>query len=255
MKMTDSKGCGHTSVHNPSPVKLPPEYQELNSPEDIDVHQTEQNTRDQDNSDEWFEARKCRLTASNFGKVLKRKATPSEKFLSNLFCGKKSISAPSLDYGKRNESNAKAKYLETYPARHFHKCGLVINKEFCFLGATPDGIVCDDKRSGIAEVKCPYTARDYTVREASAKINNFCLEFDQTTQLLGLKKDHEYYAQVQGQLMITGTDFCDFIVYTKNDIHVNRILPDIPFMNLMLCKLAEFFKTYAKPFLDKQKAK
>ena len=166
--------------------------------------------------------------------MLKRKATPSEKFLSNLFCGKKSISAPSLDYGKRNESNAKAKYLETYPARHFHKCGLVINNEFCFLGATPDGIVCDDNRSGIAEVKCPYTARDYTVREASAKINNFCLEFDQTTQLLGLKKDHEY---------------------TKNDIHVNRILPDIPFMNLMLCKLAEFFITYAKPFLDKQKAK
>lgn len=251
MVISNSTGCGSTSVHNPSPVRLLPEYQELNSSKDIDTHHIEESTRQQASSDQWFEARKDKLTASNFGKVLKRKAIPSEKFLSSIFSGKKSLSAPALEYGKRNEKNAKAKYLEEYTSRHFHDCGLVINKEFSFLGATPDGKICDNGNSGIAEIKCPYTARDYTIKEAVDKLNKFCLQVDQTTKLITLKKDHEYYAQVQGQLMITGCDFCDFIVYTKKDFHVSRIVPDIPFIESMLKKLAEFFKKYAKPFLDK----
>ena len=61
----DSQGCGNMSVHNTSPVHLLAEH-----------------------SDQWFEARKSRLTASNFGRVLKRKAMPSDKFLSSIFCGK-----------------------------------------------------------------------------------------------------------------------------------------------------------------------
>lgn len=76
---------------------------------------------------------------------------------------------------------------------------------------------------------------------------------DSTTQLLCIKKDHEYYAQVQGQPMITGCDFHDFVFYTKKDIHVNRLLPDVTFMESTLTNLADFFKKYAKPFSDKQK--
>ena len=105
--LSSSKWCGDTSVHKPSPVKLPPKYQELNSSTDIDVHQIEHSTREQANSQEWFNSRKCRLTASNFDKVLKRKAIPSKKFLNSIFGGKKCFSAPSLNYGKRNEGNVK----------------------------------------------------------------------------------------------------------------------------------------------------
>lgn len=43
-----------------------------------------------------------------------------------------------------------------------------------------------------------------------------------------LKTGH--YAQVQGQLMITGAEFCEFIVYTQCDMAVERITPDISFM-------------------------
>lgn len=97
------------------------------------------------------------------------------------------------------------------------------------------------ERVSIVEIKCPYTARDYTIKEALDKLDNFCLQMDSTTRLLCLKKDHEYYAQVQGQLMVTGCDSCDFVVYTKKDIHVNRLLPDIKFMESMLTNLADFF--------------
>lgn len=252
----DSQGCGNMSVHNTSPVHLLAEHKELNKDySNVDPHLTEVSTREQANSDQWFEARKSRLTASNFGSVLKRKAMPSDKFLGSIFCGNKSLSAPSLDYRKRNEKNAKAKYLEKYPSRNFHQCGFVINKELSFFRGTPDGKICDDGKSSIVEIKCPYTARDYTIKEALDKLDNFCLQMDSTTRLLCLKKDHEYYAQVQGKLMITGCDFCDFVVYTKKDIHVNRLFPDITFMESMLTNLANFLKKNGKLFLNKQKKK
>ena len=77
------------SVDNTSPVHLPAEHKELNNDySNVDPHLTEVSTREQANSDQWFEARKSRLTASNFGRVLKRKAMPSDKFLSSIFCGK-----------------------------------------------------------------------------------------------------------------------------------------------------------------------
>ena len=41
-----------------------------------------------------------------------------------------------------------------------------------------------------------------------------------------LKRDHAYYAQVQGQMGVTGAKLCDFIVYTSNAISIERIAFD-----------------------------
>ena len=101
--------CGDTSVFKPSPVTLPQEYRDLNIGYDCDVQKLEITRRQL--AKEWYEARKNRLTASNFGKVIHRKSAPSVQFLNNVF-KIKDIYAPSLDYGKRHESVAKGKYLE-----------------------------------------------------------------------------------------------------------------------------------------------
>lgn len=199
---------------------------------------------------------KSRLIASNFGRVLRSKSATSEKFLKSIFCPK-SFQAPPVDYGRRNEIKAKSKYLKKYPSRHFYECGLVINKNFIFLGTTPDPKLCDeDGKRAIAEIKCPYRARNWTLREACRK-HDFCLEIIEETDEISLKRNHEYYSQLQGQLMITGYDFCDFIVYivyTKKDMFEERIYPDINFMQPMLKNLSTFFKNSAKPFLDKENA-
>ena len=124
-----SIGCGDTSIFKPSPVTLPQEYKDLNIGYDCDVQKLEITTRQQANTKEWYEARKNRLTASNFGKVINRKSAPSVKILNNLF-KIKNIYAPSLDYGKRHESVAKGKYLEKNRENHFHECGFVVNKSY-----------------------------------------------------------------------------------------------------------------------------
>ena len=41
-----------------------------------------------------------------------------------------------------------------------------------------------------------------------------------------LKRTHAYYAQVQGQMGCTGAQWCDFLVYTKKGMSIERIAFD-----------------------------
>ena len=38
-----------------------------------------------------------------------------------------------------------------------------------------------------------------------------------------LKRDHAYYAQVQGQIGVTGAKWCDFITYTSKGIYIEKL--------------------------------
>lgn len=235
---------------NKSPVELPLEFNSLLLNTTFacpDPEELEKKTREQADCSIWIQARKQRLTASNFHKVLARKAKVTDKFLENLF-SPKAFSAPAVDYGKRHENTAKAQYLKKFPSRHLHKCGLVVNNQFPFLGASPDGKVCDSGHSGIIEIKCPFKSRNSTILEA-CELQGFCLG---ATPTVHLKTNHPFYAQVQGQLMITGCDFCDFIVFTQKDLHVQRIAPDMPFMTSMLQTLSVFIKDHARPYFEER---
>lgn len=126
------------------------------------------------------------------------------KFLSSTL-HLKTISAPSLDYGKNHEKDAKARYFKDFPSRHTHSCGLVVSKEFAFSDESPDGKVL--------EIKCPYFARNLTIKEACDNIRDFFLF--KNDDLITLKNTHANCAQVQGQLLITGCSFCYFVFYTQ----------------------------------------
>lgn len=195
----------------------------------------EQNTRDQANCPAWFEARRNKLTASNFGLIIKRKKV-TEKFLETIL-NPKEFSTAATSYGKKNEKRAIQKYINK-TGNHVHECGFVINWKFPFIGASPDSKVCEDGATGIVEVKCPYSARDITVREACGN-PAFYLAFENDNY--NLKPGHNYYYQVQGQLLVTGVEYCDFVVYTKEDLVVTRIFPDLDFMKNMLDDLSRFF--------------
>lgn len=127
---------------------------------------------------------------------------------------------------------------------HIHDSGLVVNPSYSFLGAFSDGKVRDNGITGILEVKCPCSARDMLLSDAVNMIPKFCLDTN-----MHLKNNHEYYFQIQGQLLVTGAPFCDFVVYTTTDFSVQRILPDEVKCHEMLTKLADFYYNYAAPFL------
>ncbi|XP_046569576.1 uncharacterized protein LOC124277895 [Haliotis rubra] len=136
--------CKVESFPKTSPIKLPTEFQVLNDGYAVaDPEQLERDTRGQSYSLLWRSSRSTRLTASNFGKIINRKKRPTTAFLDTLFPKEKqTIYAKPLEYGKKHENSAKSKYLETFQSAHMHDCGLIVNPEFSFLGATPDAKLC-----------------------------------------------------------------------------------------------------------------
>ena len=55
--------------------------------------------------------------------------------------------------------------------------------------------------------------------------------------------------QVQAQLFCTDVHYCDFIVYTKEGLHIERIKPDPYFMEEKLTKAKQFFEIAILPEL------
>ncbi|KAK3907775.1 Alkaline nuclease [Frankliniella fusca] len=80
-----------------------------------------------------------------------------------------------------------------------------------FLGASPDFLVGDD---GVGEVKCPYTHRDKVI---GPQHQEFIVMSKKRPTVMKLKKTHRHYYQVQGQMLVTGKPFCDFVVFTFKD--------------------------------------
>ena len=206
----------------------------------------EQATVHQAKCDLWHKSREQRLTASQFGLVIKRKKDVNTKFLTSL-CSSQVIHSEAVSYGKKHESVAKEAYVSKNNNLHVHDCGLVVNPAYSFLAATPDGKVCDGGHTGILEIKCPYSARNMTVAEAAHEIPTFFMATSGNS--MKLKNTHQYFYQVQGQLMVTGAPFCDFVIYTSKDIHIERILPDTEVWEAMLSKLTLFYKQHITPFL------
>lgn len=170
----------------------------------------EKNTRDQSINTLWHEERKKRITASNFGRVMLRKSAVTQKLIDSITL-QKPFKSSSTSYGLANETVVLNMYRKK-TKNHVHECGLVINPEYPFIGATPDGKVCDNGDTGILEIKCPYSIRDSSLSEVLDNHNqrkDFFLEIVEGK--IQLKRIHPYWFQVQGQLLITGASFCDFV--------------------------------------------
>ena len=103
-----------------------------------------------------------------------------------------------------------------------YKCGLVVSQKEQTLACTPDGKVIDPgctEPFGLLEVKCPETKFLVTPLDACSDSNFCCENVDGQCKL---KITHPYYAQVQGQMGVTGTKWCDFVVYTKKGMSIRK---------------------------------
>ncbi|XP_068732573.1 uncharacterized protein [Montipora capricornis] len=181
--------------------------------QETDILRISELTIGQRDNSAWFLARRGRLTASNFGSVLKAKRiTPS---LVKRLLGEYDLSrVKAVQWGVNNEEEAiKAFTLKTGLAVKetgiwFHSPGI--------LGASPDGIIDEET---VLEVKCPYTERNLTIAEA-VESATFCLEKCESGHGYALTKDHAYFHQVQGEVYFSRRKFCYFVVSTAKDIAI-----------------------------------
>lgn len=170
-------------------------------------------TKGQSNNRNWILARTFLLTASNFALICKKRdTTPQDNLIKHLRSYRlPPATVPSLRYGRKYEAKARRCYAE----QHHKKCGgnvsvknvgLIISSQFPFLGASVDGVIsCSKCGVGILEIKCPYgkgTDKWRNTEPEECSLNkNFFAELSDTGKLL-LKRTHNYYYQVIGQLAV-----------------------------------------------------
>jgi len=90
------------------------------------------------------------------------------------------------------------------------------------IGASPDGLI--PEMNATVEVKCPYSVRDCTVAEA-CKRKDFCLRSDESG-LISLRENHQYMDQIQGQMYLSGTTTCFFVLYTTKELCIVDVTKD-----------------------------
>ena len=157
-----------------------------------------------------------------------------------------------MKWGVSDESDAIQDYLNVVNNIHnnfvYRQSGLVISTEFPYLGASPDGCVsCDCCTNGILEVKCPYSFSN--IHPCKIKDSSIYLQSKSTHETCQpvLKQHGQYYTQVQGQLALTTTSFCDFVCWTPLGIHIERIAAYY-FENIKI-KLKSYFQNIILPEL------
>ena len=216
----------------------------------------EKQTRNQDSSAVWHEARRQRITGSKCGRILQQKGKTTALL---LFCvyPKPMLTLPKpISWGRNNEEKARKSYV-THRNEDGHsglqaiRSGFVVHSEKFWLGASPDAWVTDPSvtaSSGIAEFKCPYTKANLLPEEACKDKDFYCSIINGKIQL---KQNHAYYHQVQLQLYVAGDlcNWCDFCVYTKRGVAVERIYADKSWQIINIPQLETYFYHYMLPEL------
>ncbi|SMN02463.1 phage-related exonuclease [uncultured Candidatus Thioglobus sp.] len=199
----------------------------------------------------WHEERFGRLTASNFGRVCKVRKVESMA-IKLLYAPSSVLSSSAIQWGKDHEDEARKQYQATLPPGHcVRECGIFIHSTSGYLAASPDGLVFRDGEKGILEIKCPFSFRSKSsILEAID--NNKCLfcHIDEETKSVMLKRNHDYFYQVQGQMAVVGAQWCDFVIWAPAFFHIERISYDDTFWkNKCLPQLSSFYKFVLSPEL------
>jgi len=175
-------------------------------------------------SEAWHQVRLGRFTASKFSDVMAGETTETYKGLivdiaGEILTGEAEEGYTSADMERGVELEPEARYEYSLIAGDVIEIGFVIPDEtdelHDFVGVSPDGFIND----GILEIKCPKLKTHLNYIRANVLPN-------------------AYKWQVQGQLMITGAKWCDFMsYYPKLKPFIIRVLPDLKMQEELRARL------------------
>lgn len=192
-------------------------------------------------SEEWFEARKGRVTASMVGAILGvspnlSRAGAMRRMVRDAHGAEPEFTGNiATQYGERNEDGAVAEYrMET--GNTVELVGFIpaesVRPGEDWAGCSPDALIGAD---GGLEAKCPFGKRE-------------------TGDLIPLAEQPHYYAQVQFSLWVTGRKFWHFYQWTAHQTKLECVLPDHAWLDENLPKLRQFYAEFlvepAEPHLE-----
>ena len=190
----------------------------------------------------WFQHQAGRVTSSCVKAVRHTNtANPAQSLVKSIcYPLELSFSSKETEWGKNNEKKARDLYFKNLQLLHedlvIADSRLVINPQWPFIAASPDGAVnCKCCKKIILEIKYPYIHR------------NFCLEVHENT--VRLNQNHAYYYQVKTQMLVCNVNYCNFCVCTLpvdseySGIFVERIPRDDNLWNTIVTKSKQFLSS------------
>ena len=189
-------------------------------------------------SPEWLQVRWGKVTASRMADIIAKTksgyAASRKNYLAELVI-ERLTTPPTEDNGYKNQSMQFG--IDNEPVARLAyelETGNTVEEAFFEqldddIGASPDGYVRDD---GLIEIKCPNTATHIdTLR--SQKVPN------------------QYFVQIQGQLLCTGRDWCDFVSFDPRlpenaQLFIKRVNRDELFIKELRHELKKFIKEVDK---------
>lgn len=185
-------------------------------------------------TDEWFNSRLGRATASHFADIMANGRGGGEsagsinyraQLVAERTSGQKAETYKSkeMQWGNDMEPLARLKYV-LQSGNDVRESGFFAHNDI-HAGASPDGLIGED---GAIEIKCPNTA----------------------THIETLKKQSvptQYLWQIQGQLWMTGRKWCDFISHDPRlpgnaSLFVKRVMRDDDKIAELEKKVREFLQ-------------
>ncbi|XP_054877160.1 uncharacterized protein LOC129352272 [Poeciliopsis prolifica] len=202
-----------------------------------EAHNLEESTRG--NKEAADQQLKMRLTG-RFRDIcnLKPGRSHAEHLLFKIQKGKRKCKTAQIDMEMKPE--ALREYCRNLCV-NWSPCGLVVHPNAPWLGAMPDGLVYDPKETrsfGLVHIQF-------------LDVKSFieCSFLTCKNGALLVKRAHRHYWHMQGEMLVTGTPWCDLVLYAREDMLVQRIYRDEAFIKLMKKKLEEFFFYYYLPNL------
>ncbi|KAK6178339.1 hypothetical protein SNE40_013138 [Patella caerulea] len=201
-----------------------------------EIYEIEQQTKSQSACDRWTVERCKRITSSNFGNICKVTIKRDIDMLLRGLLQPVNLKTKQTMYGRQYESVA-VESFESLTNTTTKSCGLFVSETHPMLAASPDRVIDGET---LVEVKCPYSARNQLISELTVPYLML------TDGKLTLKKTHNYYYQIQGQLFCAGRRQCKFIVFSLTDLKIMDISFDHEFVMEMLNRLSSFYNLHFK---------
>lgn len=139
---------------------------------------------------------------------------------------------PAVRWGREHEPQARAAYiLET--GNLVETAPFVMHPTHPLIGASPDGFVTPG--DGLLEIKCPFSRKQHDVYRVSGPSGA--------------------YAQVQGQLWVTGRPWCDFVSFDPRErpelqMVTQRVFRDEAYIAALASKVTAFADEILTPVLE-----
>lgn len=198
--------------------------------------------------------RRGRISGSNFKSCcVTTTENPSLTTINCIINPRNLDNVPSITYQAKNRKKAIEQYTRKAAFDHesfeYSKCGLVLNPSLPYFIGSPDGIVsCDCHGTGCVVVKCLKTLEtgNGLFEILTIKPNNI---LNKTGNVYTLEKSHELFYQVQLQIHLISSTYCDLVLWSPNGTLIIKVESDFDFWEMSMKKAFAFHEQVIMPEL------